>query len=129
MASAKTLTLLLVFLCVISTASASVMLEKWMVLLDDLNFTNFKALIVWLMWGMLGPFLAGVARSTSNDYWDSFSDDVKYVACSAGVCTFDDIFAYVMNYVLYKYLYKYLGISYTDDDFVELDFEDMANLS
>ena len=62
MARTKTLILITALVCLISSVSASVMMEYWIILLDDLNMNNFKKLAMWQLWSTLGPLLGGVVK-------------------------------------------------------------------
>ena len=121
MAINKTLILLVALTCLVSTASASVMLEKWMNLFNNLTLNEFIKAQLWLLWSTLGPLLAGLIRVIAHEQWVGFDDDTKYGMCVAGVCKMDDLVAYSSNFVLYTIIMPILGVSYTDDEFVVLD--------
>ena len=129
MASTKTLILFVALICLVNTVSASVMLEKWVNLFDNLNFNEFKKLAMWQLWSTLGPFLAGIVNTAAYEQFEEFDADVKYGMCAVGICNYDDLFAYTMNLVLYKYLFKFTGVSYTDSEFEEIDLDSLDTLS
>ena len=128
MASTKTLILFVALICLVNTVSASVMLEKWVALFNDLNFNNFKKVAMWQLWSTLGPLLAGILRAAAYEQFLDLDEDAKYGMCSAGMCNFEDLYAYTMNLVLYTYVFKYTGTSYTDDEFYEFDLDSLGTL-
>ena len=118
----KTLVLLIAFSCVVATASASIMLEKWLEVFDLLDFNSFLKAMIWQLYSTLGPLLGGLVRTTSMQYYGGMDADTKYGAQAAGIGNGDDIFIYFMNYVIYGLIFANLGVSYTADEFVEIDF-------
>ena len=76
----KTLLLLLVFVCLISTASASIMLEKWNELFLDATMNNFIKTMVWCLWSTIGPIAAGLVKPAVILLFNgsTFDDDVRY---------------------------------------------------
>ena len=130
MAIGKTLLLLVALTCLFSTASASIMLEKWIDLFNDLNFNNFMKVAMWQLWSTLAPLAAGLVRVLAYElYYNSsnFTDDIRYGAPAAGIAHFEDFFAYIMNFALYELVFKTLGVAYTADEFVLLDLEALGN--
>ena len=121
MAISKTLILLVALTCLVETASASVMLEKWMNLFNNLTLNEFIKAMLWLLWSTLGPLLSGLISVVAHEQWVGFTDDIKYGMCVAGVCRLDDLVAYSANMVLYTIIMPILGVTYTSDEFVELD--------
>ena len=84
------------------------------------------------MWGCLAPLVSGLLRVMGYAEYEALSTDAKYGMAVAGLANFDDVYAYVMNYVLYKVLCdQALGgfVTYTADEFVELDLASFSNLS
>ena len=142
MAINKTLMVLVGLLCLVSTANASIMLEKWIDLFDNMSIDNpsesnmdkFIKVIIWQFYSTLGPLLSGLVYTAVYELYEGFSDDVKYGACAANICNFEDLFAYFMNYILYtliidELLGPILGISYTADEFSELDLDSFSTVA
>ena len=129
MATNKTLLLLVAFMCLMSTARASIMLEKWTALMLDATFNNFVKTQIWLLWSTIGPIAAGLIRPAITVLFDTFSDDVKYGMSQVGLNNIDDLFAYFMNFILYTLIFKNLSVTYTDDEFYEFDLSTLGSLS
>ena len=129
MATNKTLLLLVAFMCLMSTARASIMLEKWTPLMLDATFNNFVKTQIWLLWSTIGPIAAGLIRPAITVLFDTFSDDVKYGMSQVGLNNIDDLFAYFMNFILYTLIFKNLSVTYTDDEFYEFDLSTLGSLS
>ena len=61
----------------------------------------------------------------------ALTTDAKYGMAVAGLANFEDVYAYVMNYVLYKVILDNLGgfVTYTPEEFTELDLASFATLT
>lgn len=136
MAFRKTLMALAIAMCIFSTANASVFLEKWFAALDsdgtetDSASNRFMKVFLWQIWGCLAPLMSGMLRVMAFAEWEGLSVDAKYGAANAGLANFEDVYSYVMNYVLYKVVLDNLGgfVTYTPEEFTELDLASFANL-
>ena len=136
MAYTKTLVFIAALMCIFSTAQASVMLEKWIAVFEkepanDDTWNRLMKVMLWQLWGSLGPLVAGVIRVMAYAEFQELSEDAKYGMAVAGLATFEDLYAYIMNYGLYKGLLDNLGgfVTYTDAEFKELDLDSFATLS
>merc|ERR1712066_558252 len=96
--------------------------------LDDLNLNNFMKLAMWQLWSGIGPLGAGLLRVVAFEVFTDFTTDIKYGMPVAGVARFEDLFSYLMNMILYTFIFDTLGVTYTDDEFVELDFDSFASV-
>ena len=85
MAINKTLLLLVAFTCLIQSASASIMLEKWFDLFKDATFDNFLKLLIWQVFSTIGPIAAGLVMPVVADVWAGMSEDEKYGSAAFGV--------------------------------------------
>ena len=139
MAINKTLMVLVGLICLVSTANASIMLEKWLDLFSNMsaatttesNYDKFIKVVIWQFYSTLGPLLAGIVYTAVYELWEGFDDDIKYGACAVSMCNFEDVFAYFMNFILYTviiddFLGPILGISYDADEFVEIDLDSLS---
>ena len=122
----KTLVLLLAMTMVFSTAKASMMLEQWFVVFENLDFNSFLKAMVWQLWSTLGPLVSGLVRVVAWEQFLALDTDVKFGMATAGIANFEDFFAYLMNNALYKYIMKTLGITYTDQEFYEFDLDQFS---
>lgn len=136
MAYTKTLVFIAALMCIFSTAQASVMLEKWIAVFEkepanDDTWNRLMKVMLWQLWGSLGPLVAGIIRVMAYAEFQELSEDAKYGMAVAGLATFEDLYAYVMNYGLYKGLLDNLGgfVTYTPAEFTELDLDSFATLS
>ena len=136
MAYTKTLVFIAALMCLFSTAQASIMLEKWIAVFDkypvnDTMWNRLMKVALWQLWGSLGPLVAGVVRVMAYAEFQELSEDAKYGMAVAGLANFEDLYAYIMNYGLYKGLLDNLGgfVTYTPEEFTELDLDAFATLS
>ena len=87
--------------------------------------------MLWQIWGCLAPLFSGILRVMAYAEFTALSTDAKYGMAVAGLANFEDVYAYVMNYVLYKVVLDNLGgfVTYTPEEFTELDLSSFATLS
>ena len=136
MAYTKTLMFIAVIMCILSTAEASVFLEKWILFFEkgtqtDSAKNRFMKVILWQLWGCLAPLASGMLRVVAYAEFQALSSDAKYGMAVAGIANFEDMYAYIMNYVLYKVLLENLSglITYSPEEFTELDLGSFATLA
>merc|ERR1712076_119714 len=136
MAYTKTLMAIAIVMCLLSTAEASVFLEKWIAVFEkgtatDSSSNRFMKVMLWQIWGCLAPLMSGMLRVMAYAEFEALSVDAKYGMAVAGLANFEDVYAYVMNYVLYKVVLDNLGgfVTYTPEEFTELDLSSFATLS
>ena len=110
-----------------STADASIFLQKMTKYLNTPTIDTLKELALWQIGGLLFPVLAGPVRVVAWMLWTKGEGEIypanemfqANLFINHGITSFDSFNGYWVDYIIYGQLYPMIGL---DVGFVEIDF-------